>query len=219
MPSAKLICLSFIGQSRPQGTVSWFSLPSEKAQALPRAEVSSSAPPLLLQTTDHPGTGLGVGWVIGQWLRWGLCSKPLLPHKLEKEQTSAQCLRSSAVSTAGDGDLLPQKLLPLSPPPAPLLVVMPPSFRCLEDRWEQLRGLQGWGRTTTELAGHHPREAGSGWWWAEGTGMPLSLSHQERSQQPDTGSSPVQASRLPQARAGRNLPAISSPHLSPPPES
>lgn len=125
MPSAKLICLSFIGQSRPQGKVSWFSLPSEKAQSLPRAEVSSSAPPLLLQTTDHPGTGLGVGWVIGQWLRWGLCSKPVLSHKLEKEQTSAQCLRSSAVSTAGDGDLLPQMLLPLSAPPAPLPVVAP----------------------------------------------------------------------------------------------
>lgn len=70
MPSAKLICLSFIGQSKPQGKVSWFSHPSEKAQSLPRAEVPGPliCPSHLLQTTDHPGTGLGVGWVIGQWL-------------------------------------------------------------------------------------------------------------------------------------------------------
>lgn len=39
MPSAKLICLSFIGQGRPQGKVSWFSHPCEKAQSLLRAEV------------------------------------------------------------------------------------------------------------------------------------------------------------------------------------
>lgn len=76
MPSAKLICLSFIGQRRPQGKVSWFSHPGEKAQSLPRAEVPASAPPTLLQPMDHPGTGLGVGGVIGQWLPGGSSPGP-----------------------------------------------------------------------------------------------------------------------------------------------
>lgn len=45
MPSARLICLSFIGQSGPQGKVSWFSHPCKKAHALLRAEVPYSGPP------------------------------------------------------------------------------------------------------------------------------------------------------------------------------
>lgn len=51
-PSARLICLSFIGQSRPQGKVSRFSHPCEKAHALLR-----SPGPLLWTTQAQNG-----GW-------------------------------------------------------------------------------------------------------------------------------------------------------------
>lgn len=71
MPSARLICLSFIGQSGPQGKVSWFSHPCKKAHALLRAEVPYSGPP------SHK---MG-GQVQGYWRLWGLCYKLLLPDK------------------------------------------------------------------------------------------------------------------------------------------
>ena len=52
IPSVRLICLSFIGQSGPQGKVSWFYYPSVKAHALLRAKV----PTLPLPSYPDPGT-------------------------------------------------------------------------------------------------------------------------------------------------------------------
>lgn len=59
MPSARLICLSFIGQTRPQGKVSWFSYPCAKAHFLLSTEAPSSAPPTLPQTHGPPGHRIG----------------------------------------------------------------------------------------------------------------------------------------------------------------
>lgn len=63
MPSARLICLSFIGQNRPQGKVSWFSHSCEKAHSLLRTEVPCSTLPTLQQTQGPPRhrNGGGVG--------------------------------------------------------------------------------------------------------------------------------------------------------------
>lgn len=62
MPSARLICLSFVGQDKPQGKVSWFSRPCEKHT--PCLEQRSPTPPFppCSRPMDHPGTGMGVGW-------------------------------------------------------------------------------------------------------------------------------------------------------------
>lgn len=102
MPSARMICLSFIGQSRPQGKASWFSCPREKKHTLLRAEIPCSAPPTLSQTHGPPRHRIKG--------RWGLCSKPLLPHQgvfganlswalaFGSLKASHKCTENSAVS-------------------------------------------------------------------------------------------------------------------------
>lgn len=126
--------------------------------------------------------------MIGQWLRWGLCSKPLLPHKLEREQTSAECLRNSPVSTAGEWRPTAPRCfclcLPLLPPPrgnAPILQV--------------LGGQMGAAERPAGLGedDHRVTRASSAGGLVRLTvveGTPLSLSHQGRSQQPHPGGAP-----------------------------
>lgn len=91
MPSARLICLSFIGQSRPQGKVSWFSYPCVKAHFLLRTEVPSSDPPPATDPWTTWTQDWGCSGGIGQGLHWGPGSKPLLPHKGQGEKFQLGC--------------------------------------------------------------------------------------------------------------------------------
>lgn len=99
MPSAWLICLSFIGQSRPQGKVSWFSHPCEKAHSLLRTEVPYSA----LPTPEPLGWGNRSAAAVGPLLRAPPPTQTLVGTTLSWVLAfdSLKCLGNSAVSTAG----------------------------------------------------------------------------------------------------------------------
>lgn len=130
MPSARLICLSFIGQSRPQGKVSWFSHPCEKAHALLGVQVPSSAPPILCRALDHPGTRSG-GWSDG-WLMAALVALFQAPPPTRRRvggnlswalafdslKSFYTCLESSAVSRSRGGETrCPEPLSSCDPRP------------------------------------------------------------------------------------------------------
>lgn len=99
MPSARLICLSFIGQSGPQGKVSWFSHPCKKAHALLRAEVPYSGPPRHKMRGTGPRLLVALGAPLQAPPPTQMCwSKPSWALVFDSLKASHKCPENSAVS-------------------------------------------------------------------------------------------------------------------------